>query len=307
MKFTCLDCGTEFGNDEESAQPGSTVQCPECGRPHVVPETNSPLPDVLKELMNSGDGAFGADDDATPGTGTEQASEDAGESGGAGAGAGEGNSGSSFQRPMRAFSSHMKIPVPVPTQVSKTLVDVKNPVVEMEAIKEPSEDSIAQVVPAESPMATDGSGTWVVESPTGLVLEFPSATLLVGWAAVIENTAPYMVSRPGEESRSLDEFVTEIKRGKRPTQAFPKTGKTSLDREAGAVKSTGSMTFPMDEKTGNPGERRDSGVMNSSQFQFKIQNSSPPAWRGWVVALAIAIGVAAVAGGAAFVYVVLLK
>jgi hypothetical protein len=167
------------------------------------------------------------------------------------------------------------------------------------------------------------SGSWAVKSPTGLVLEFPESALLVNWSAVVENPAPYQVSRGGETWMSLEEFLRETKRGVRATQAFRRTldergsGLIPVPLESVAGSSFAQPQDPVSiglqgEQPGAPGTvvatqaSQRNAVSTTAQFTFKIATNKKTGFPRWAVALIVG-GVLVLLGSGAAVAFLFLK
>jgi hypothetical protein len=131
---------------------------------------------------------------------------------------------------------------------------------------------------------------------------------------VVENPAPYLVSRGGDTWMSLEEFVRETKRGIRATQAFRHSPdskvlvpvSSGLEGEPGsasaapAVSQAAASVPPVGAARGpdtQPPSQR-SAVSTTAQFTFKIANSSKPGMPQWAKAL-IVLGVLTLLGGGA--------
>jgi len=143
---------------------------------------------------------------------------------------------------------------------------------------------------------------WLVKSPTGLVLEFPSSHLLVNWSSVVDNPAPYLVSRGGEEWTALDAWLSEVRHGSRATQVFRRmTGKPELPESGAAPGAEGAVpatrTTPAAQKVAI-GERH---VSATAHFQFKIAEPKKPTWHKWAILGAAIVGGLAIAVGALLV------
>ena len=293
MELTCLSCAGAFTVNEGGLAPsGAVIECPHCGRKQEFvrrPEgagTTPPRPFA------------GAGPRPTP---PPHAAGDAG----------------AFRKPMQAFSTYR-------TQA---------PSAEMPKAKAESTDRRKPAPPTTPPFQVPGPGTtppglaaaaaaagdagtpWLVRSPTGLVLEFPSSHLLVNWSAIVDNAAPYQVSRGGDEWTSLDSFVREVKLGSRATQVYNRMasstplpssvpvptdpggpGRSSTTQSAAARSGTnGALTTPIGGSLPPP-----RAVSSTTQFQFKIADTSTKRWPRVVIGIAIALGLLGGAAGAAF-------
>ncbi len=145
--------------------------------------------------------------------------------------------------------------------------------------------------------AADESGSWIVRSPTGLVLEFPASELLVNWSAVVDNPAPYQVSKGGQEWTSLAEFLRLVRQGNRNTSAFrmatrgspsPASPHEPVPASPATSAPGGSPTVPAARSVSVP-------VHPTSSFQIKLKEPAAPRWRRWVF---LGIGLIAIIGGA---------
>ncbi len=311
MQLTCLNCtGTFEVDDAEVAAAGGMLCCPLCGREQrFAARVGRPIPDV---------------EPAESGVRREAVSD---------------GFGSAFRKPMQAFGSRRTNRPPSGVAGSSTVVPQQPVRVDtaqmppVDAVLPPPAFSIPPPGPApfeplpERPVAVKavaeveetGSGLWTVKSPTGLVLEFPSSTLLVNWSSVVENPAPYQVSRGSESWMSLEEFLRETKRGIRATQAFrrapdgqgliPVGGASGTIPGGAPTASAAAAPVVADrEPTGSPrpadsqAAAARNAVSTTAQFTFKIANSSKPGFPRWAVALIVGAVLALAGGGAAAVF-----
>lgn len=201
-----------------------------------------------------------------------------------------------FRKPMQAFVGGTPRPStsstfrPTPTDgVAPSAAAPFDP-----AASTPPEAFLPPIAPTPQ---TDESGSWVVRSPTGLVLEFPASEYLVNWSAVVDNPAPYQVSRGGQEWTSLAEFLRLVRQGNRSTSAFrtatrgPDPSVPSRDPVPSPVATPtpgGSPTVP----TARPGT---APTHPTSQFQIKLKQPAVPRWRRWVF---LGLGLVVIAAGA---------
>jgi hypothetical protein len=291
MELTCLNCTGSFSVDDGDPSGLKTLRCPMCGHEQRwVPQPRftdpAPLEAEAPAPPSRSDGTGGA-----------------------------------FRRPMQAFSGMRS--GKTGSQKLAPRVHVIDPET-MESVAEPeaagagrtSESSgeirLDDVAPLsdEPPPPSDSTETWVVRSPSGLVLEFPSSNLLLAWSAVLDNPAPYQVSRAGSLWTSLEQIIREMERGKRSTQALLRTleggavsGRPAIDpgrrdrmelgdplgKDGSAAAAGGGVPPPLDRS-----------LPSTSQFQFKIAESKPQGLPGWVVLLVVTVGVLAAAGVAAY-------
>lgn len=296
MELTCLNCTGTFTVGDADPAGRSSLVCPLCGREQRwVGQGDFQEPSIAPA---SGAEAVKAHDEAPRG---------------------ESASGSgTFRRPMQAFSglrgakaAAVRPGAPQPVQIVDPKATASAPVGSViDALPpEPGPSGglgevpgLGDVVPV--PASTEA---WTVRSPSGLVLEFPAANLLLAWSAVIDNPAPYSVSHAGSLWTPLDELIRELKRGKRSTQAFLKT----LD--GGAVpglpaidpvrRDQMELGMPLQQAIGAPsasGGTPQRAIPTTSQFQFKIAESKPAGMPGWVILLLVTVGVLGAAGIAAY-------
>jgi hypothetical protein len=220
--------------------------------------------------------------------------------------------GSAFRRPMQAFSGMRSKsgqsnpsarPAPQPF-VPPPPVDFREPAVAAApVVQEPVRDDRIKLPDA---TIAGTSGPWVVRSPTGLVLEFQSSAQLVSWSGVLDNPAPYQVSRGDADWQPLDQILREVKRGSRVTHAFIRTMDGSGGSEALPPARSGDTAGSDENRSDMPEKSSTGGSSNrapaaTAQFQFKIANSTKPPTPGWVVGLIVGLAVLALAGAAAFV------
>lgn len=188
-----------------------------------------------------------------------------------------------FRKPMQAFSGFV---LRQPVGAESLQPEITPP--------RPTEEVIA-VAAAQIP---NGSGAWLVKSPSGLVLEFPASHLLVNWSAVIENPAPYQVSRGGDEWISLEAFLREVRQGSRATQVFKKmTGVPSPDMPTPQGTEDASGAVRKVETRIEPHPSRP--TTSTTQFQFKITTERKKIWPRVLLVIIIILG-ALVAVGAAW-------
>jgi hypothetical protein len=215
---------------------------------------------------------------------------------------------------MQAFSSFMSRPSPAPEPPPPT--SGKRISGEADVIAPPPAARAEAVMAAAAAGMPEGSGAWLVRSPTGLVLEFPSSNLLINWSAVVDNPAPYMVSRGGDDWTSLDTFVREVKLGSRATQVFQRmTGGGPMIRpsvSAGDALDAADASGSAAPASAPAQERADTGqksvqpaapgriVSSAAQFQFKLAPERKSAWPR--VLLVVGITVVVLAGAAAAVW-----
>ncbi len=317
MELTCLNCtGTFEVGDDEIAATGGELVCPLCGRTQrFVPRGDRPVPGTepldasnRREPVSDGFGgafrkpmqAFGGRRPARPGSAPPSAPPFVAPPSQAPAGDGERRvTGEVPPNPRITSPSGYRTP-PTPPEPILTA--------------SPSAGTDRAVEVRAAPEAAEaGSGIWTVKSPTGLFLEFPASNLLVNWSAVVENPAPYQVSRGGQEWMSLDEFLREMKRGVRATQAFRRSpdgrgiatlaepaelpkgvaaaSPVAVSRDASAV---GKVETPA-AATG-PGNSRNPWS-STEQFTFKIANSGTnrgiPLWATILIIVGLVAGAAA--------------
>lgn len=295
MELTCLNCTGSFTVGDADPAGRSSLVCPLCGReqrwvgqgdfqePSVAPASREEVAEPAVEVPRS---------EPSSGSGT-------------------------FRRPMQAFSglrgakaATAPRPGPQPFQVVDPTSGASAPV--EGAIDELLPDSGVGVGlevpdPVEAAAVPSESEAWVVRSPSGLVLEFPAANLLLAWSAVLDNPAPYQVSHAGSLWTPLDELIRELKRGKRSSQAFLKT----LD--GGAVpglpaidpvrRDQMELGMPLQQAINAPvafGGAPQRAIPTTSQFQFKIAESKPSGMPGWAILLLVTVGVLGAAGIAAY-------
>lgn len=299
MELTCLNCAGTFEIDEGGVgSDGGSVECPMCGQaqdftPREGLEASIPSPGPAIQEVSS------------PPPDDETAPPEAG--------------ASSFKKPMQAFSSFARRQVSGPDEMKDDTGPMKQ-VRRSYHEDTPFEARIPRIEKKEPsgpiPEATvdDGNGTglWLVKSPSGLVLEFPSSHLLVNWSAIVENPAPYTVSKGGEVWQAMADFLEEVRQGNRGTSAFRRIA-NNLERSQSSTVSVrsdigGTDKMPMvgEAATGageddvGPGEEDDPSIPTSptSGFQFKIRESREPKSRKWLV-VGIVVGVVVLAAGAA--------
>lgn len=322
MELTCLNCtGTFEAGDTEVAAAGGVLRCPLCGREQrFAARGNRPVPEaepadesVRREAVSdSFGGAFRKPMQAFGGRRT-----------GRPAGGGTPGNASPAGEPVRIDTTEMP-PVDVVLPPHRQAAMGPRTPVPPAAPLPPPPVTVRSIEAAVAPEPVDaGSGVWIVKSPTGLVLEFPASNLLVNWSAVVENPAPYQVSRGGDSWMSLDEFLRETKRGIRATQAFRRGPEGRAPAILGGAAESGSgpasaepsttaaSNPPADAAAGpprasdtSPGGQR-SAVSTTAQFTFKIANSSKPGFPRWAVALIIGGSLALLGGGAVVAFLFL--
>jgi len=280
MQLTCLNClgGFEVPDSPDSPTAERHVRCPVCGmegtfRPRdasALKRPSVPLPPRAKSAQTT----------------------------------------TAFRKPLQAFSGAASRPATPPStpadrfRTSRPAAQAteprKAPPVPVEPPEPPEPLMQEVVVPPVAPVATE-SGPWLVRSPTGLVFEFPASDHLITWSAVVDNPAPYEVSRGGEAWTSLAEFLRLVRQGSRGTSAF-----RAAIRET-APQPDGSRAVAPDAKSEPDAQttKRDDAVSTTakkhptSQFQFKIRETRPPVWRKKGLWIGLAIAVLAAAGVAA--------
>lgn len=295
MELTCLNCTGSFSVDDDGGPSGrKSLRCPMCGHEQRwVPQPGFTDPAPLEaEVSDASESSSRTD-----------------------------GFGGAFRRPMQAFSGMRT--GKTGSQKTTPRVHVIDPET-LESVEEPpavgashmSESSgeirLDDVAPLsdEPPPPSESTEVWVVRSPSGLALEFPSSNLLLAWSAVLDNPVPYQVSRAGSLWTSLDQVIREMKRGKRSTQALLRTldggsvaGRPAIDparrdrmelgdplgKDGSAAAGGGGVPLPLDRS-----------LPSTSQFQFKISESKPKGLPGWVVLLVVTVGVLAAAGVAAY-------
>ncbi len=139
-----------------------------------------------------------------------------------------------------------------------------------------------------------------MRSPTGLVLEFPTSEYLVTWSAIVDNPAPYQVSRGGEEWTSLAEFLRLVRQGKRGTSAFQTAAlaTATMAEVARPAEQAPAAAAPAGRPSARTERLQTPLKYPTSQFQIKIKETPPRRWRRWVF---LGLGLVVVAGGAAVV------
>ena len=275
MELTCLSCtGTFSASDADPAGRRSLV-CPLCNR-----EQRWIRQDKFEFVVNS---------EQRPEQQQEVADSRRPSS-----------SGMAFKRPMQAFGGRRS------SGSGQSLA--ATPPLPNEPLDKPADEpALAPELPPDvaAPILNNPEG-WVVRSPSGLVLEFPSSDLVVAWSAVLDNPVPYHVSHVGSPWASLDEVLKEIKRGRRPSQSMIKT----LD--GGAI-SGGSMMDPVKRDrmemglpiSGTPTNEIEAPLpakrTTTQQFEFKMAESKPKGMPRWAVMLIVTLAVLASVGLAAYV------
>ncbi len=297
MELTCLNCSGSFSVDDGEPAGRNSLCCPLCGREQRwVPQAEfiDPSGDDVPVESNLGEPS-GARADVSSGA---------------------------FRRPMQAFSGlrsgksrssqtgpQVYVVDPDEMEIVETVGAIPNVAPQSESSSEIRLDDVAPLV--EEVPALGDPESWVCRSPSGLVLEFPSSNLLLAWAAVLDNPAPYQVSRAGSLWTPLDQAIREMKRGARSTQAFLKTldggsvgGRPAIDPGRRARMELGDPLGKADQTVSDDGgllQPLSRSVPSSSQFQFKIAETKPEGVPGWVVILVVAVGVLAAGGVAAYV------
>lgn len=307
MELTCLNCTGSFSVDDGEPAGRGSLRCPLCGREQRwLPQEDfvDPVPaDAPVEALVEVPVASAPTPEPSPQPAAAPRAEPA---------------ASAFRRPMQAFTG-MRGAKPAAPRMGQPIIPrgVDDPDVSTgSGLAGDASDDAARIslddVPQlaeESPIVGDPE-SWVVRSPSGLVLEFPSSNLLLAWSAVLDNPLPYQVSHGGGLWTSLDQVIREQKRGTRSTQAFLKTldggavgGRPAIDparrdrmelgdplaRPQGAPTEAGAVLPPLDR-----------AIPSTSQFQFKIATPKPKGLPGWVVLAAVTVGVLAAAGIAAY-------
>jgi predicted Zn finger-like uncharacterized protein len=305
MELTCLNCtGTFEVDDADVDAAGGMLRCPLCGREQRFAARGArSIPDV--EPVDSGARREPASD----------------------------GFGSAFRKPMQAFGGRRTgrptggaagaVPPPTPVRVDTDQMPAVDavlppPVFSAQPPKpvpvEPPPERLN--IPKVTAEVDSASGLWIVKSPTGLILEFPSSILLVNWSAVVENPAPYQVSRGSDSWMSLEEFLRETKRGIRATQAFRRAPEgqglvpvggvsEGMPDGAPAPSSDAAAAVAAGDPNGSPrapdaaASTGRNAVSTTAQFTFKIANSSKPGFPRWAIALIVGAVLALVGGGAA--------
>lgn len=226
---------------------------------------------------------------------------------------------SSFKKPMQAFSSFARRQVSGPDDLKDDTGSMKQVTRKSYHEDTPYEARIPRIekkepsgsIPETSEDDGNGTGLWLVKSPSGLVLEFPSSHLLVNWSAIVENPAPYSISKGGEVWQALADFLEEVRQGNRGTTAFRRIA-SSMERSQGSSVTVRSVSDSTDRMpaagTGTPGEGVEIGGQDggdapsiptspTSGFQFKIRETTAPKSRKWLV-VGIVVGVVVLAAGA---------
>jgi len=300
MELTCLNCaGTFEVPDDDSEARERTVQCPMCGQeqrfavheesPFATPRTAEAGRPVQTQRISPSE-----------------------------------SDGSGFRKPMQAFSSFARRKVIAPG----ALVDDTSSMRKVKRRQKEDTSPDGQIpkvhkVPSGTIGAVEhegdnGSTTWLVKSPTGLVLEFPSSHLLVNWSAIVDKPGPYSVSKGGDVWQGLGEFLEEVRQGDRGTAAFRRlakesvggttTGSSSVTRIERPAETPGAGFQSVGQKSGEDGSGDDVQADQmpvtspTSQFQFKIRESREDKGRKWVVLAVIGGGLLLLAGGVAALF-----
>jgi predicted Zn finger-like uncharacterized protein len=314
MELTCLNCtGTFEVDDSEVEATRGALRCPLCGREQTFTARGGrPIPEVepsdvggRREPVSEGFGAaFRKPMQAFGGRRPARS----------GGGPAVGNTGPVPEAPRIATAEMPPIDTIVPPPVSAPKRDSR--------VTEPPVLGDRPVELKVNPDVVEAADTkWIVKSPTGLVLEFPESSLLVNWSAVVENPAPYQVSRGGESWMSLEEFLRETKRGTRATQAFRRPpdirgigtiggpsdaipgGAHPAAREEPAKGSSGSAGSAPRASDTQPAQRN--AVSTTAQFTFKIAKGTKQGLPRWAVALIVGGVLALLGGGAAAAFLFL--
>lgn len=265
MELTCLNClGTFEMDDKGVPAPSGRVQCPICGADQTFVTLDEarlkrPQPPVPPPRSSK--------------------------------------TTTAFRKPMQAFVGGSPRPS-TPPSLQPAPVAGEAPVVVTPfepAAPTPPEAFLPPMAP-DAP--ADESGSWMVRSPTGLVLEFPASELLVNWSAVVDNPAPYQVSRGGQEWTSLAEFLQLVRQGNRSTSAFRVATRGSPSPAAPREFVPASPATPAPGSSPTVPTPRPAGVTAhpTSSFQIKLKEPAAPRWRRWVL---LGFGLFAIIGGAA--------
>jgi len=294
MELICLNCAGEFEPEGASVAPGAMLKCPKCGAEQVFfPAGGRPLPRM-----------------STP-------------AGASGAVSAEGGGGGAFRKPQSlairrgatgSNGDSEPPPQPGPEPIVRRDTDSIRP------IRRPASGAVEVVAPPPQPSrplaaagapekrddsTAAGSGdageTWMVKSPTGLVLEFSSPALLTTWSAVVDNPAPYQVCRAGGDWMPLETFLQEVKKGNRFTQGFrvpTLPGRTPTGAMATVKPGEGgeAAASPAASETPPPSRTPTTG------FTFKVANTSKPPSRGWLKPLLWAVFLLAAGAGGYFLW-----
>ncbi len=200
-----------------------------------------------------------------------------------------------FRKPMQAFAGGASRPStsstvrPVPADgVAPPAAAPFDP-----GARTPPEAFLPPIAPG--PQA-DEAGSWVVRSPTGLVLEFPASDLLVNWSAVVDNPAPYQVSRGGQEWTSLADFLRLVRQGNRSTSAFrvATRGADSSAPTRDPIPSPLATPTPGGSPTVPAARPVTASTHPTSQFQIKLKQPEVARWRRWVF---LGLGLVLIAAG----------
>jgi len=294
MELICLNCSNAFdiGNADKEGGDGGVV-CPNCGKVQRFKsheETPIPAPSPMKKGLLDSDADLNV----------------------------SGDSGA-FKRPMQAFSSFARRTVAKKGELIDDTGEIPK------ARRTVRQDTTWEgIIPKVKKEEKQGGGSeegeestiWLVKSPSGLVLEFPTSQMLVNWSAIVEKPEPYSVSKGGKDWMALEEFLDSVRQGNRGTSAFRRAAAASgLEpitggRDAGpsvarAVEGAGEVEDGYGDETGQSDKdfhEVETTSSPTSQFKFKIQESTKPKKNVWVV-VAIVAGVLLLgAGGVVAMY-----
>ena len=304
MELTCLNCAGTFEIDDDLGLGERLITCPLCSKEQrFAPHEEAPFdPSPVSAPIQP------AQVEAAPDPSSDS---------------------SGFRKPMQAFSSFAR------RQVNRADEEVEDtsrmkrlrrgqgqdtpwdggmPRIEKEQPEQPTGETAADQGDGED---ENGSGLWLVRSPTGMVLEFPSSQLLINWSAIVEKPAPYSVSKGGDEWQALSEFLEEVRQGNRGTSAFRRLAQKSMDsskpdsdvlRIPGNDGTDGGQGSPDQAPVGDEKEGKDSRSevrltsSPTSQFKFKTIEAKEKRGRRWILFAVVGAFLLLAAGGVAGLY-----
>ena len=99
---------------------------------------------------------------------------------------------------------------------------------------------------------------------------------MASWSAILDNPAPYMASRGGDDWTSLEEVLREVKLGRRAPQVFrrvpaPDTGAAQPGTGKDVLVPVAQQQPSGDRQVSQPVRRR---TPTTAQFEFKL--TKPP-------------------------------